>query len=157
MKVTGTCSWIKLVCHKLACITFLQKAKRFSHQPVSTEDISAIVRHNTNTAAVHSPGTVGGRSVEYVYKLLASTGPAGMKVSLPFSMTMTLLLPPCSAFVSSEGQAKNQKGRKAHKANHCVTTVFYKQTKVGNSPSLVPRPPFSPPGGSGYETTISPC
>ena len=39
LKVTGTCSWIKLVCHKLSCVTFLQKATRVLRQPVSTEGI----------------------------------------------------------------------------------------------------------------------
>ena len=39
LKVMGTCSWIKLVCHKLSCVTFLQKATRVLRQPVSTEGI----------------------------------------------------------------------------------------------------------------------
>ena len=40
LKVTGTCSWIKLLCHRLACITFpTKKLPDFLQQPVATEGI----------------------------------------------------------------------------------------------------------------------
>ena len=68
----GTCSWITLtlVCHKLACITFsTDKLQDFYNQSLQGEH-SAIVRHNTNFAIVHSRVTVGDSWVKYEYKLL---------------------------------------------------------------------------------------
>ena len=70
LKVTATCSWIKLVCHKLACITFPTESSRIFTTTSRYRGHSAIVQHNTNFATVHSQVTVGGCSVEYEYKLL---------------------------------------------------------------------------------------
>ena len=70
VKVTGTSSWIKLVCQKLACITFPTKSYSLFTTTSHYRGHSAIVQHNTNLATVHSRVTVGGCSVEYEYKLL---------------------------------------------------------------------------------------
>ena len=68
VKIIGTCSWIKLVCHTLAHIPTK------SYQIFTTTSRYrwhwAVVQHKTNFATVHSWVTVGNWSVEYEYKLL---------------------------------------------------------------------------------------
>ena len=58
LKVTGTVSWMKLVCHKLACITFPTKKMPHCYSNQSLQYL-AIVQHNTNFATVRSQMTVG--------------------------------------------------------------------------------------------------
>ena len=70
IKVTGTCSWKKLICHRLACITFPTKKLLDFYNHQSQQMASAIVQHKTNFATVHSQVTLGGCSVENEYKLL---------------------------------------------------------------------------------------
>ena len=97
IKVTVTCSWTKLVCHKLICITFLTKSYRIFTTTSRYRGHLAIVQHNTNFATVHSQVTVGGCSVEYECKLLCqytttvgATEPEQLNVSL-----LTLLHTEC--------------------------------------------------------------
>ena len=63
---TGTCSWMKLVCDKLACIQIrYQILTTTSHY----RGHLTIFQHNTNFATIHSGVTVGSSSV-CKYKLL---------------------------------------------------------------------------------------
>ena len=67
LEVTGTCSRIILVCHKLACIKFpTKKLRNFYNNQYRGH--SAIVQHNINLATVHNRVTVGSCSVKYKYK-----------------------------------------------------------------------------------------
>ena len=94
IKVMGTWSWIKLVCHKLGCMKFptnmLPDFTITSHY----RGHLALVRHNTNFATVHSWVTVSGCLVEYEYKLLRQLAcfiVHRMLYTSVFSICMTLV------------------------------------------------------------------
>ena len=86
---------MKLVSHKLACITFpTKKAMGVLQQSSRYRGHSAIVRHNTNFATVHTQVTAGGCSVEYMNKLLCqftSVVEHRMLYTSVLSICMTLL------------------------------------------------------------------
>ena len=69
LKGTGTWSWIKLVCHKLGCITFPTKSYRIFTITNYYWRHLALVWDNNNFATLHSRVIVASCSVEYKYKL----------------------------------------------------------------------------------------
>ena len=94
LKVTGTCSWIKLVSHNLPVYLFLPKRYQIFTTTSHYGRHSVIVRHNSKFATVHTWVTVGGCSMEFEYNFLRQFVHAvarRMPYTSVLSICMTLL------------------------------------------------------------------